>query len=129
MQQQTFATMTGFEKHSRKTRKEAFLSRMEVLRAVVGVLCAAREPYYPKAGKGRQPVGLERMLRMYFLANWFNLADEACEEALYDVPLFRDFCRIDLGHDWAPDATVAFRLVMILYNDWSNEQFRVLSIP
>jgi hypothetical protein len=44
--------------------------------------CALIEPYYPKVGKGR-PVGLERMLHMYFLANWFHLADEACEETLY----------------------------------------------
>jgi IS5 family transposase len=67
-----------------------------------GEFCALIEPYYPKAGNGRPPVGLERM---YFLANWFNLADEACEEALYDVRLFREFCRIDLGTERVPDAT------------------------
>lgn len=58
--------------------------------------------------EGRQwppPVGLERMLRMYFIANWFNLADEACEDALYDVPVFRQFCHIDLGRERVPDAT------------------------
>ena len=63
------------------------------------------EPHYPKAGNGRPPVGLERMLRMYLLANWFNLGDEACEDALYDIAAFRDFCRIDLGRERAPDAT------------------------
>jgi IS5 family transposase len=113
MQQQTFATVKGFEKHSRKTRKEAFLSRMEVL-VPWSEFCALIEPHYPKAGRGRQPVGLERMLRMYFLANWFNLVDEACEEALYDVPLFRDFCRIDLGHDRAPDATTLLKFRHLL---------------
>lgn len=45
------------------------------------------------------------MLRMYFIANWFNLADEACEDALYDTPAFREFCRIDLGCERVPDAT------------------------
>jgi len=45
------------------------------------------------------------MLRMYCIANWFNLADEACEDALYDVPAFRDFCKIDLGRERVPDAT------------------------
>ena len=45
------------------------------------------------------------MLRMYFIAHWFNLADEACEDALYDLPAFRDFCRIDLGRERVPDAT------------------------
>jgi IS5 family transposase len=42
---------------------------------------------------------------MYLVANWFNLADEACEDALYDIPAFRDFCRIDLGRERVPDAT------------------------
>jgi IS5 family transposase len=67
--------------------------------------CAVIEPHYPKAGNGRPPVGLERMLRMYLLANWFNLGDEACEDALYDIAAFREFCRIDLGRERAPDAT------------------------
>jgi IS5 family transposase len=63
------------------------------------------EPHYPKAGNGRPPIGVERMLRMYLVANWFNLADEACEDALYDIAAFRDFCRIDLGRERVPDAT------------------------
>ena len=67
--------------------------------------CSVIEPYYPKAGNGRPPVGLERMLRMYFIANWFNLADLACEDALYDVEAFRDLCWIDLGRERVPDAT------------------------
>jgi IS5 family transposase len=104
MRQQTFATVEGFEKHRRKTRKGEFLERMEAL-VLWAEFCELIEPYYPKAGNGRPPVGLERMLRMYFLANWFNLADEACEEALYDIALFREFCRIDLGKERVPDAT------------------------
>jgi len=47
-------------------------------------LCALIEPVYPKAGPGRPPVGVERMLRMYFLQQWFNLSDPAVEEALYE---------------------------------------------
>ena len=58
-----------------------------------------------QGGKRAPPVGLERMLRMYLLANWFNLGDEACEDALYDIAAFREFCRIDLGRERAPDAT------------------------
>ena len=67
--------------------------------------CALIEPHYPKVGNGRPPVGLERMLRMYLVANWFNLADEACEDALYDTSAFRDFCRIDLERERVPNAT------------------------
>ena len=104
MKQMTLAATTGFEKHNRATRKAAFLARMETL-VPWDDFCALIEPHYPKAGNGRPPIGIERMLRMYLLANWFNLADEACEDALYDIAVFRDFCRIDLGRERVPDAT------------------------
>jgi IS5 family transposase len=104
MKQMTLAVGTGFEKHGRATRKAAFLAQMEAL-VPWAQFCALIEPHYPKAGNGRPPVGLERMLRMYCIANWFNLADEACEDALYDVAVFREFCRIDLGRERVPDAT------------------------
>jgi IS5 family transposase len=103
MKQMTLAA-TGFEKHNRATRKAAFLGRMESLMPWVE-FCTLIEPHYPKAGNGRPPIGLERMLRMYFVANWFNLADKACEEALYDEPVFPEFCRFDLGRERMPDAT------------------------
>jgi len=104
MKQMTLAVAKGFEKHGRATRKAEFLARMESLMpwAEFRVLI---EPHYPKLGNGRPPVGLERMLRMYCVANWFNLSDIACEDALYDVPVFREFCRIDLGRERVPDAT------------------------
>jgi IS5 family transposase len=104
MKQMTLATIKGFEVHGRATRKAAFLARMEML-VPWAAFCALIEPHYPKTGNGRPPVGLERMLRMYLVANWFNLADEACEDALYDIPAFRNFCRIDLGRERVPDAT------------------------
>jgi IS5 family transposase len=104
MKQMTLAAAKGFEVHGRATRKAEFLARMEAL-VPWAAFCVLIEPYYPKAGNGRPPVGLERMLRMYLIANWFNLADEACEDALYDIAAFRDFCRIDLGRERVPDAT------------------------
>jgi IS5 family transposase len=58
------------------------------------------------------------MLRMYLIANWFNLADEACEDALYDIAAFREFCRIDLGRERVPDATtlLGFRHLLEQHN-------------
>ena len=103
MKQMTLATVKGFEKHGRTTRKAEFLARMDGLMPWAE-FCALIEPHYPKAGNGRPPVGVERMLRMYCVANWFNLSDEACEDALYDVPVFRELCRIDLGRERVPDA-------------------------
>ena len=104
MKQMTLAAAKGFEVHGRATRKAEFLARMEALVPWVE-FCALIEPYYPKAGGGRPPRGLERMLRMYCVAIWFNLGDEACEDALYDIAAFRDFCGIDLGRERVPDAT------------------------
>ena len=104
MKQMTLAAAKGFEVHGRATRKAEFLARMEVL-VPWAEFCALIEPYYPKAGGGRPPRGMERMLRMYCIAIWFNLGDEACEDALYDIAAFRDFCGIDLGRERVPDAT------------------------
>jgi len=104
MKQMTLAAAKGFEKHNRATRKAEFLARMESLMPWAE-FCVLIEPHYPKVGNGRPPVGLERMLRMYCIANWFNLSDLACEDALYDVPVFREFCHIDLGRERVPDAT------------------------
>jgi IS5 family transposase len=104
VKQMTLATAKGFEVHSRATRKAQFLARMDAL-VPWSQFCAVIEPHYPTAGNGRPPVGLERMLRMYLVANWFNLGDEACEDALYDTAVLRDFCRIDLGCERVPDAT------------------------
>jgi IS5 family transposase len=105
MKQTTLAMAnSGFERHRKTTKRAEFLARMETLMPWAE-FCALVEPHYPKAGNGRPPVGLERMLRMYFIANWFNLADEACEDALYDIPALREFCGIDLGRERVPDAT------------------------
>jgi IS5 family transposase len=77
-------------------------------------LGARIEPVYPKAGNGRPPVGVERMLRMYFLQHWFNLSDPAVEEALYDSPTLRAFVGIDLGQEPVPDETTVCKFRHLL---------------
>ncbi|QUN32141.1 IS5 family transposase (plasmid) [Cupriavidus sp. KK10] len=108
MKQMTLAVAAdqgaGFEARRKRTRREDFLETMNTIVPWVD-LCAVVEPYYPKRGNGRPPIGLERMLRIHFIQHWFNLADEACEEALYDIPSLRRFARIDLGCESVPDAT------------------------
>ncbi len=83
MKQQTLAVAGGIERFGRQTRRAEFLSQMELVEPWAE-LVALIEPHYPKAGAGRPPVGLERMLRIYFLQQWFNLSDPAVEDALYD---------------------------------------------
>src|SRR5467141_3398139 len=78
-QQRTLAMMTGFERYTKKTRRAIFLEEMEQVVPWRGV-CALIEPHYPKPGNGRPPVGVERMLRIYFLQQWFNLSEPAPDE-------------------------------------------------
>ena len=103
MTQSTLAT-SGFDAHSKTTRKAAFVARMDKLMPWTA-LQELIEPHYPKAGNSRPPRALSTMLRIYCASNRFNLADEACEDALHDTIAFRDFCREDLGREGVPDAT------------------------
>lgn len=117
MKQRSFASVglggLDFAAHGRVTRKAKFLIEMNGL-IPWAALCELIEPHYPKVGNGRPPIGLERMLRLHFLQLWFNLADEACEEALYDTALFREFAMIDLGQERVPDATSLLRFRHLL---------------
>jgi len=112
-QQKSLATMNGFERYTKKTRRQVFLEEMEQV-VPWRELCALIEPHYPKPGNGRPPVGVERMLRIYFLQQWFNLSDPAVEEALYDSPVMRQFVGVDLGHEPAPDETTVCKFRHLL---------------
>ena len=112
MKQLTLAA-SGFERYAKTTRRATFLAEMEQV-VPWRRLCRLIEPVYPKAGNGRPPVGLERMLRIYFLQHWFNLSDPAVEEALYDSLSMRRFVGIDLGREPVPDETTACRFRHLL---------------
>src|SRR2546423_15547796 len=101
MKQRTLAMMTGFEQYTRKTRRALFLEEMEQV-VPWRELCGLVEPHYPKPGNGRPPVGVERMLRIYFLQQWFNLSDPGVEEALYDSAVQRQVAGIGFGRGAAP---------------------------
>ena len=101
--------MTGFEQHTKKTRRAIFLEEMEqVVRW--RELCALVEPIYPKPGNGRPPVGVERMLRIYFLQPSFNRSDPTVEEALDDSSVMRGFVDMDLGCEAVPDETTVCKV-------------------
>src|SRR5512145_2476663 len=113
MPQQTFAEVT-FEQYRKPTRRERFLDEMN--RVVPWAdLVATIEPVYPKAeGSGRPPIGVERMLRLHCLQQWFSLSDPAVEEALYDSRAMRQFVGIDLGREPVPDETTVMRFRHLL---------------
>jgi len=105
--------ITGFERYTKKTRRAIFLEEMEQV-VPWAKLCALIEPHYPKPGNGRRPKELEKMLRIYFLQQWFNLADPAVEEALYDSATLRQFANIDLGAEPVPDETTVCKFRHLL---------------
>ncbi len=111
-EQRTFASVAWSQK-GRVTRRERFLAEMD---AVIpwATLIALIEPHYPKAGRGRQPLGLEKMLRIYFLQQWFNLSDPQAEDAIYDSESMRRFARVELSEDVVPDETTILRFRHLL---------------
>jgi IS5 family transposase len=113
MKQRTLAMASGFERYSKQTRRALFLEAMEQV-VPWGELCARIEPHYPREGNGRPPVGLERMLRLYFLQPWFNLSDPAVEEALYDSAGMRQLVGVDLGREPVPDETAVCKFRHLL---------------
>ncbi len=115
MKQQTLAMAAyqTFENYRKPTRRDEFLKSKEAI-VPWSALCEVIEPYYPKAGNGRPPIGLERMVRIHFIQHWFNLADLACEEALYDSASLRRFVGIDLGREPVPDSTTITKFCKLL---------------
>lgn len=97
----------------RVTKRQRFLAEMEKvvpwsrLLSVIG-------PYYPKGERGRPPIGLERMLRIYLLQQWYGLSDEGLEDALYDSIAMRAFAGIDLARENVPDATTLLKFRRLL---------------
>src|SRR5579859_3351591 len=119
--QRTLAMMTGFERYTKKTRRAMFLEEMEQV-VPWRKLCTLIEPQYPKPGNGRRPKELEKMLRIYFVQQWFNLADPAVEEALYDSATLRQFVGIDLGAEPVPDETTVCKFRHLLEKHHLGEE-------
>jgi IS5 family transposase len=124
MKQQTLAMAadqgSGYEHYRKPTRRDEFLKTMQAI-VPWEALCEVIEPHYPKAGNGRPPIGLARMLRIHFIQHWFNLADLACEEALYDSASLRRFVGIDLGREPVPDATTLLKFRKLLNDNKLGE--------
>lgn len=108
MERQGSFAQAEYGAKKKQTRRDKFLGEME--RVVPWVRLVARlQPLYPRGERGRPPIGLERMLRLYFLQQWYGLADEALEDALYDSQALRGFAGIELNRDPVPDATTLLK--------------------
>ena len=110
MQQLTLARQAEFQRYAKKTRREQFLEKMNAVMPWAELL-ALVAPHYSKGETGRQPVGLDLMLRVYFLQQWCPLSAPGClsapgmEKAFYESPVLRRFAGVDLGVAAAPDQT------------------------
>jgi IS5 family transposase len=103
----------GLDLSAKRTRKRQFLDEMERVvpwARLIGLI----EPHYPKGRTGRPPFAIGTMLRIHFLQQWFGLSDPAMEEALFDVPLYRDFAQLPGGISRLPDESTILRFRHLL---------------
>ena len=121
MKQETFTDME-YSFRRKKTRREEFLEIMDEIipwDEWVSVI----EPYYPQGKRGRPPIGIEKMLRMYLLQIWFNLSDPATEDAIYDSYAMRKFTEIDFMTEAVPDETTLCKFRHLLEKNELNKLF------
>ena len=111
-EQRTLASV-AYDTKGKVTRRERFLREMD---AVIpwSRLLALVAPHYTVAGRGRRPLPLETMLRVYFLQQWFDLSDPQAEDMLYDSEAMRRFARVELGEDTVPDESTILRFRHLL---------------
>jgi len=107
--------VSGFERKTKRTRKREFLDEMNLV-VPWGELVSLITPHAPAPGAkgGRPPFGVETMLRIHFMQQWFGLSDPAMEEALYDTPMFREFAGLDMGENKLPDESTILRFRHLL---------------
>ncbi len=104
---------TGFELVHKRTRKREFLDEMELVVPWVELI-ELIEPHAPKGKNGRPPFAVSTMLRIHFMQQWFGLSDPAMEESLHDIPLHREFAKLDAGVSRLPDESTILRFRHLL---------------
>lgn len=120
MNQQTFSDIE-YSKRRKKTKREEFLESMDKIIPWDHWINLIRE-HYPSGKRGRPPRGIETMLRMYLMQNWFNLSDAAIEDAIYDSYAMRSFMHIDFFEEQVPDATTLLKFRHLLEQHKIGEQ-------
>lgn len=103
----------GLGTSTKRTRRREFLDEMD--RVVPwSDLVAQIAPFMPEGKRGRPPFPVESLLRIHFMQQWFTLSDPAMEEALHDMPLFRDFAGLGGWDDRLPDESTILRFRHVL---------------
>ena len=126
MHRQISFSELAYASKKKVTRRERFLADMEKI-IPWSLLISEITPHYPKSGyRGRQPIGVERMLRMYIAQQCFGLSDEGIEDAIYDSQSIRRFVGVDLSRESAPDATTLLKFRRILETNKLTERIFVV---
>ena len=121
MKQQTLSDYE-YSNRKRKIKREEFLEIMDGIipwEEWISIIV----PYYPSGKRGRPPIGIEIMLRMYLLQVWFNLSDEGTEDAIYDSYAMRKFVGINFLEENVPDATTLLKFRRLLEKHGLNKLF------
>jgi len=114
-------TYLGLDLTTKRTRNREFLEEMN--RVVPWAsLVALMAPFASEGRRGRPPFAVESMLRIHFMQQWFTLSDPAMEEALHDVPLFREFAGLDNWNLRLPDESTILRFRHLLEKHKLAEQ-------
>ena len=103
----------GLGMTAKRTRRREFLDEMEKV-VPWADLVALVLPYLPEGKRGRPPFSPETMLRIHFMQQWFALSDPAMEEALHDMPVFREFAGLEGWNERLPDESTILRFRHVL---------------
>ena len=120
MKQRSLAN-TGFELVTKRTRKRDFLDEMNLV-VPWAELIDLITPHAPAGRTGRPPFAVATMLRIHFMQQWFGLSDPAMEEALHDVPMYREFAGLDAGITRLPDESTILRFRHLLEANELSQQ-------
>ncbi len=108
MESQLTFTDCEYSNRRKTTKREKFLESMNAIIPWASWVSLI-EPFYFRGEKGRKPMPIETMLRMYLMQNWFGLSDEGIEDSIYDSYAMRKFMGIDFSDEQVPDATTLLR--------------------
>lgn len=120
MKQQTLSDIE-YSNRKKKTKREEFLESMDQIIPWEHWIDLIKD-HYPSGKRGRPTRGIETMLRMYLMQNWFNLSDVGIEDAIYDSYAMRSFMHLDFLKEQVPDATTLLKFRHLLEEHKIGEQ-------
>lgn len=121
MEKQCSFTDMEYSFRKKKTKRDRFLSDMDKIVPWTELVEEIR-PFYPKGNRGRKPIAIEVMLRMYLLEIWFDLSDGATEDAIYDSYSMRSFVGVNFATVQVPDSTTLCKFRKLILKNGLDEK-------